>query len=83
MGKLEKIKIELELDPPIALLLGTFVHQTAQGSLEVFSMMTKDGREQMMKLGQNIVDQVAEKTNFDPVKDKLKDISKTMNGNGK
>jgi len=61
---MEKITIELELDPSIALLLGTFIHTTSQGKLDAYKMLTEEGEKQLMEIGQKIVDQVASKTKF-------------------
>lgn len=61
---MKKIKIELELDPTIAFMLGTFIHQTAQGSMEVYAMMTDKGRKQILEVGQEIIDQVGDKSDI-------------------
>lgn len=63
-NEMPKIKIELELDPPIALLLGMFIHQSSQGSMDPYAMLTDDGKNSLMKIGQSITDQVANKTKF-------------------
>jgi hypothetical protein len=55
----EFIKVELVIEPHIALLIGMYLHQTVQGSMEFHNMLTESGKMSVMEIGQNIVDQVA------------------------
>ena len=71
------IKIEIEMSPEFALLFGLFVHFTAQGDNSVLEMMTEKSMEEMLKIGQNIIDQVQEKTDFSAMEKDMKDFRNT------
>lgn len=68
---MDNIKIELELDPPIATLLAVFIHTTSQGSMDAYATLTDGGKKQLMKIGQQILDQVQSKTDFEKLKKQL------------
>lgn len=55
----KNIKIELDIPLPMALLLGTFIHNAAQGDNKAFLNLTDSGKKELMQYGQSIVDQVA------------------------
>ena len=67
---MKKIKIELELDPTDAFALGALVHQSAQGVDAFYKLLSKKGKDELMKIGQEIIDQVSTKTDFEQLKNK-------------
>ena len=62
--KAQKIKIELELNPEIALLVATYLHTTSQGDDKLQKMLSESGKNQIFQIAQNMVDQICEKTDF-------------------
>ena len=54
------IKITIELEPEIAMLMGTYLHQTVQGNMDWHNMLTPDGTHTLMEIGQDIINQLSE-----------------------
>lgn len=54
-----KIKITLDVEPEMALLLAMLINTTAQGNMDVYKMMTVDGCKSCMDIAQKITDQVS------------------------
>jgi hypothetical protein len=61
----QKIKIELELTPEMALLLSVYLKSTAQGNLALQEMLTETGIKNVQEIAQNIKDQLSDKTDIE------------------
>ena len=59
--KLKKIKIELELNPEMALLMVLYLHSATQDDNKLRDMLTVIGKNQIFLIAQNIMDQLSEK----------------------
>lgn len=61
----QKIKIELELTPEIAFLVSTYLAMATNGDTKLHNMLSESGMNQIREVAQNMIDQVAAKTDFD------------------
>lgn len=64
----QKIKIELDLAPEIALYLSLYLISTAKDDLTLQQSITKAGFKHIFEISQNIMDQISSKTDFDNLK---------------
>ena len=60
----QKIKIELEVTPQIAMLLSMYLSSTAQGDFTLQKMLTETGIKDFHDIAQSIMDQLSEKTDI-------------------
>ena len=64
----QKIKIELEVAPEIAMFLSLYLTSTAQNDFTLQKALSHTGVKYIHDIAQNIMDQLSTKTDFDNLK---------------
>lgn len=64
----QKIKIELEMSPEIAMFLSLYLNSTAQGDFTHQKILSQTGIKYLHDIAQTIMDQLSIKTDFDNLK---------------
>lgn len=64
----QKIKIELEVSPEIAMFISLYLNSTVQGDFTLQKGLSQTGIKYLHEIAQTIMDQLSTKTDFDNLK---------------